>query len=72
MAFAYTPGLRVADVADVTKTRRLPLKGEVLVKKGDVVNADTIVARTELPGNVKMFNIATFSVFPRRTSSSSC
>lgn len=58
MAFAYTPGLRVADVADVTKTRRLPLKGEVLVKKGDVVNADTIVARTELPGNVKMFNIA--------------
>ncbi len=58
MAFAYTPGLRVADVADVTKTRRLPLKGEVLVKQGDVVNADTIVARTELPGNVKMFNIA--------------
>lgn len=58
MAFAYTPGLRVADVADVTKTRRLPLKGEVLVKSGDRVNADTIVARTELPGNVKMFNIA--------------
>ncbi len=58
MAFAYTPGLRVADVADITKTRRLPLKGEVLVKQGDPVNADTVVARTELPGNVKMFNIA--------------
>ncbi len=58
MAFAYTPGLRVADVADITKTRRLPLKGEVLVKQGDEVSADTVVARTELPGNVKMFNIA--------------
>lgn len=58
MAFAYTPGLRVADVADIRKIRRLPLKGEVLVKEGDEVNADTVVARTELPGNVKMFNIA--------------
>ncbi len=58
MAFAYTPGLRVADVADIAKTRRLPLKGEVLVKEGDIVKAETIVARTELPGNVKMFNIA--------------
>jgi len=58
MAFAYTPGLRVADVADITKTRRLPLKGEVLVRQGDQISADTVVARTELPGNVKMFNIA--------------
>lgn len=58
MAFAYTPGLRVAAVADVLKTRRLPLKGQVLVKKGDQVTADTVVARTELPGNVKMLNIA--------------
>ncbi len=58
MAFAYTPGLRVADVADVAKTRRLPLKGEVLVQKGDVIKSDTVVARTQLPGNVKMFNIA--------------
>ncbi len=58
MAFAYTPGLRVADVADISKTRRLPLKGEVLVSEGDIIKSDTIVARTELPGNVKMFNIA--------------
>lgn len=58
MAFAYTPGLRVAAVADILKTRRLPLKGQVLVKKGDIVSADTVVARTELPGNVKMLNIA--------------
>lgn len=58
MAFAYTPGLRVADVAVIRKERRLPLKGRVLVKMGDEVAADTIVARTELPGNVKMVNLA--------------
>ena len=64
MAFAYTPGLRVADVADIAKTRRLPLRGEVLVKKGDLIAADTVVARTELPGNVKMFNIANLMGVP--------
>jgi hypothetical protein len=58
MAFAYTPGLRVADVTAVRKERRLPLKGRVMVKVGDPVEADTIVARTELPGNVRMINIA--------------
>ena len=58
MAFAYTPGLRVADVTIIRKERRLPLKGEVLVKLGDEVGAGTVVARTELPGNVKMLNIA--------------
>lgn len=64
MAFAYTPGLRVADVADIAKTRRLPLKGEVLVNKGDSITADSVVARTELPGNVKMFNIANLMGVP--------
>lgn len=58
MAFAYTPGLRVADVAVVRKERRLPLKGKVLVRLGDEVLADTVVASTELPGNVKMINLA--------------
>ncbi len=58
MAFAYTPGLRVADVAVIRKERRLPLKGRVLAKIGDEVSADTVVARTELPGNVKMINLA--------------
>jgi hypothetical protein len=58
MAFAYTPGLRVSDVTVIRKERRLPLKGEVLVSLGDSVDSDTVVARTELPGNVKMLNIA--------------
>ena len=58
MAFAYTPGLRVADVTIVRKERRLPLTGETLVEKGQEVSAESVVARTELPGNVKMLNIA--------------
>jgi hypothetical protein len=58
MAFAYTPGLRVAEIAVIRKERRLPLKGETLVRIGDTVTAETVVARTELPGNVKMLNIA--------------
>ena len=58
MAFAYTPGLRVADVATIRKERRLPLKGSVMVSAGDEVTADTVVARTELPGNVRMINLA--------------
>jgi hypothetical protein len=58
MAFAYTPGLRVAELTEITKQRRLPLKGEVTVSRGDTVEAGTVVAKTDLPGNVKMLNIA--------------
>lgn len=58
MAHAYTPGLRVASVAVVRRERRLPLKGEVLVSRGDRVAADTVVARTELPGDVQTVNLA--------------
>lgn len=57
MAHAYTPGLRVTRQAFIEKARILPLKGRVEVKKGDRVNADTIVARTELPGSVEIMNI---------------
>ncbi len=58
MAHAYTPGLRVTKAAVIRKERKLPLPGEVLVKKGDRVNAEDIVARTELPGNVQPINVA--------------
>lgn len=64
MAFAYTPGLRVADRTVVRKERRLPLTGETLVNRGDQVTAETVVARTELPGNVKMLNIANILGLP--------
>jgi len=58
MAHAYTPGLRVAELTTLRKERRLPIKGEVVVKMGDRVESDTVVARTHLPGNVQLVNVA--------------
>ncbi|MFL3045084.1 MAG: hypothetical protein ACJZ1S_04715 [Candidatus Neomarinimicrobiota bacterium] len=58
MAHAYTPGLKVLQRTSVDKERRLPLKGDVLVAAGKTVVPDDIVARTYLPGNVQMVNIA--------------
>jgi len=58
MAHAYTPGLKVLQRTTVDKERRLPLKGDVLVAAGKTVGPDDIVARTYLPGNVQMVNIA--------------
>jgi len=57
MAHAYTPGLRVADFTLLKKERRLPLLGEVMVKPGDHVTHDQVVARTKLPGDVQSVNI---------------
>ncbi len=50
MATSFTPGLRVAANTIIVKERKLPLKGEIVVKIGDRVTYDRIVARTELPG----------------------
>ena len=58
MAHAYTPGLRVTGHAIIRRERRLPLKGDVLVTVGAEVAADTVVARTDLPGNVQTVNVA--------------
>lgn len=57
MAHAYTPGLKVTPKTRVKKERRLPLKGEVIVKVGAKVSAETVVAHTELPGDVEPLNI---------------
>ncbi len=56
MAHSYTPGLRVSKLTHITKERRLPLRGTVLVKVGDKVSARDVVARSELPGNVHPLN----------------
>ncbi len=58
MAHAYTPGLKVTERLLVNKSRILPLKGDVVVKVGDEVNPDDVVARTELPGNIVPVNVA--------------
>ena len=58
MAHAYTPGLKVLHETKIDKERRLPLKGTVTVEKGKFVTPDDIVAKTDLPGNVQMVNVA--------------
>ncbi|HKM50546.1 MAG TPA: hypothetical protein VJZ75_05150 [Candidatus Bathyarchaeia archaeon] len=58
MAQAYTPGLKVKKFTIVSKTRRLPLPGEVLVREGESVAHDQIVARTQIPGGIHMMNVA--------------
>jgi hypothetical protein len=64
MGHAYTPGLKVTGKILVTKRRILPLKGDVLVKVGDKVQPDTVVARTLLPGNVEPVNVANILGIP--------
>jgi len=56
-AYAYTPGLKVKRAVVVRKTRRLPILGEALVKKGDEVDFDTIVARSNIPGEPNIVRI---------------
>lgn len=58
MGHAYTPGLKVTDNLIIRKQRILPLKGDVLVKVGDKVKPDDVVARTLLPGKVVPLNVA--------------
>ena len=58
MAHAYTPGLKVLHYTVLKKNRRLPIKGDVKKSKGDKVNADDVIAKTDLPGNVNMLKVA--------------
>ena len=58
MGSAYTPGLTVSPRTTVHKTRRLPLKGNVLVAIGARVTPDTVVARAELPGTMQTVKVA--------------
>mgnify|MGYP000984776444 FL=1 len=58
MGQAYSAGLTVTDSIILKKERILPLKGKVLVKKGDKVKAEDVVAETLLPGKVVPFNLA--------------
>jgi hypothetical protein len=55
---AYTPGLKVSARTTIEKLRRLPLKGDVVVREGQTVTPDTVVARTELPGIMQTIKLA--------------
>lgn len=58
MGTAYTPGLTVSPNTTVVKTRRLPIKGEVLVKEGDIVQPDTVIAQALRPGSAHTIKAA--------------
>ena len=58
MSKSYTPGLVILENTKIRKYRQLPMKGKVLVIKGETVLSDKIIASTEIPGNVQMINVA--------------
>ncbi len=58
MGSAYTPGLTVSGDTIVRKTRRLPIKGEVVVKLGDTVDPEQVLARAMLPGPQQAIKLA--------------
>ena len=57
MASAYTPGLTVSGDIIVRRVRRLPIKGAVLVKVGDSVGPEQIVAQAMLPGALQTIKV---------------
>ncbi len=64
MARSYTPGLKVSRRI-VHRTRRiLPIAGDVLVKVGQTVAAQDIVAQTFMPGDISPINIANILSLP--------
>jgi hypothetical protein len=58
MAHAYTPGLLVTPRMRHRVRRVLPISGDVLVAQGQHVQAEDIVARTFMPGDVIPVNLA--------------
>lgn len=67
---AYTPGLKRKELYLVKKTRRLPVPGEVVVKEGDIVSSETVVARAWITGQPVSVNVcAALEVEPEDVSS---
>ena len=64
MARAYTPGLKVSAHTRHRARRLLPIAGEVLVKVGDRVAAQQVVAQTFMPGDVMPLNLSKLLSMP--------
>lgn len=56
--YAYTPGLKVKKNMTVIKSRILPIFGDTLVKVGDKVNFNTVVAKALTPGEPEIIPAA--------------
>lgn len=65
---AGVPQMRLVQETALRKERLLPLPGEVLVKEGQEVQADTVIARTEeLPGEPYVIDLKAEFKAPRLT-----
>jgi hypothetical protein len=64
MGQAYTPGLKVTRRLRHRCRRVLPIKGDVLVKVGDRVQARDVVARTFMPGEITPLNMSNLLSMP--------
>lgn len=64
MAHAYTPGLIVSRRTRHRARRLLPIAGEVLVKVGDQVEAQQVVAQTFMPGDITPINLSNILSLP--------
>jgi hypothetical protein len=64
MAHAYTPGLTVTEATLVRRRRLLPIRGEVLVREGQSVKSDDVVAQTFMPGDIAPMNVANLLALP--------
>jgi hypothetical protein len=73
---AYTPGLKRKRYYTFRKIRKLPIKGDVLVKKGSQVSPDMIIMRSLIPGKVQIVDAATVlnieAEFDKKTEEFSC
>lgn len=58
MSHVYYPGLRSCEWIALRRERLLPVEGEVLVREGQSVAPDAVVARTILRGSFSPVNVA--------------
>lgn len=58
MAGILTPSLAASSHQVIEKHRELPIKGEILVKVGERVIADTVVGKAKLPGFLYVLRVA--------------
>ncbi len=64
MAHAYTPGLKVTPGMLCRSRRMLPIRGEVLVEKGQRVGAEDVVAQAQMEGEITPINVANLLSLP--------
>lgn len=57
MSSSLTPRLFISSGCKLDRKRELPIEGEIYVKKGDIVNPNTVVGATKLEGEVALLRI---------------